>query len=482
MGARRGVEARGGGTLKAIRQLAVLAALVAGCAGAAHRPALAPLEREGEVLLVAQPLPEDAARLTIRLGAVSAVRADGPEVPLRLVRTGLSRAALAVPRLVARGRLEPGAYAGFAVAVARASLGPDGAASDLAVAPEPLRVDAPFTIAPRRATVVTLELRPSPANERDVLFAPELTAAPRWAPVLQQSVFCTASGEHEVVVLDRRARSLAAVAPTGRDPWGIALDPVLGRLYVALAGEDAVLVLDAGSREEVARIRLRQGDAPREAALTPDGRILVVANAGSSSVSFVDPVGLLELSRVDVGEVPTGLLLDRSGARAYVSNAGSAFLSVLDVVRRSVVGRIGTGYAPLRPALSRDGARLYVAAPGGSHLAAVSTTSLAEVARTYVGLGATAVKVDPSTDLVYVAVAGARRLTVLDPRSLVAVDYVAVPGDVGYLAIAGAENILLATVPGRGTVAAIELASRRLVAEIDVGEGPRVLALDGGRD
>ena len=46
---------------------------------------------------------------------------------------------------------------------------------------------------------------------------------------------------------------------------------------------------EAGSREEIARVRLRPGDEPRELALAPDGRVLLVANGGSSSVSFVDP-------------------------------------------------------------------------------------------------------------------------------------------------------------------------------------------------
>lgn len=464
------------------RQLAVLSSLVAGCVTAARPVGLPPLEGEGEVHLVAQPLPPDAARLGFRIASISAVRSDGSEVPLHLVRPSVSRTDLPKPRVVAWGRLEAGGYAGFSLGIERATLTREGAASDLLVPPEPLRVEAPFTVSRRHAIVMRLELRPSPSNEQAVVFAPELGAAVAHPPLAQQSGFCSSAGLHEIAMFDKRAHALTAVMPTGRDPWGLALDPLRSQVYVAVSGEDDVLVLDGASREEVGRVHLQPGDAPRELALTPDGRVLLSANSGSNSVSFIDPASMLEVARVQAGEAPTAVLMDRTGARAYVSNARSTFISIVDVARRAVAGAVGTDYAPLRAQLSRDGSRLYAVSPQSSHVSVISLATLAPTGRVYVGLGTTAIKVDPSTDLLYVAQGGVRRLAIFDPFSLLPVDYVELPGDATYMAIADAENTLFALLPERQSVAAVELASKRLVSEIDVGPAPRVLAVGGERN
>jgi len=69
----------------------------------------------------------------------------------------------------------------------------------------------------------------------------------------------------------------------------MALDQRTKRAYVALSGEDEVDVIDVANGEVVDRIKLSGGDRPRELALTPDGRTLLVVNTGSNTVSIIDP-------------------------------------------------------------------------------------------------------------------------------------------------------------------------------------------------
>ena len=461
--------------------LALAASLAAGCLATARPVVPGPLETEGEVYLEARPLPPEGARLAFTIESVTAVRHDGVETPLQLVRASISKANLKERRLVAWGRLEPGAYAGFSIKISKATLSGETGASDLLVSPEPARTETPFTVERRHATVLHLDFNYAASIEKDFGFAPVFSASVPRKPLAQLSGWCSNAGLHDLTVFDKREHAVSAVLPTGSAPWGLAYDPVTNRLYVALEGEDEVQVFDATLLEEVGRIRLQPADGPRELALTADRRLLIVANGRSNTVSFVDPLSLLETSRVQVGEAPTSVLLDRAGGRAYVFNARSTFISIIDIANRAVAGTIATEYGPLRGQFNRAGNRLYVVTSSSAYLTAISLPDLAPSGRVYVGLGTTAIKVDPSTDLLYVAQAGANRLAVFEPFSLLPIDHVEVPGDASYLAIDDAENALFVLVPAQRTIAVIGLASKRRLAEIDVGFEPRVLALDGER-
>ncbi len=63
-------------------------------------------------------------------------------------------------------------------------------------------------------------------------------------------------------------------------------------------------VIDLQSHTIINRIRMNTGDKPSEAALTPDGRTLLVVNGGSNTVSFIDPASNFETSRINVGNRP----------------------------------------------------------------------------------------------------------------------------------------------------------------------------------
>src|SRR5690242_7637364 len=100
---------------------AVAATLVAACFPAVRPIVPGPLDTEGEIYVEAQPLPPDA-RLAFRIESFAALRADGTETPLVLVRPSISAAELKNRRLIAWGRLEPGTYAGFRIKVSKATV------------------------------------------------------------------------------------------------------------------------------------------------------------------------------------------------------------------------------------------------------------------------------------------------------------------------------------------------------------------------
>jgi YVTN family beta-propeller protein len=461
---------------------ATLAALLSACHLPARGTGAVPrLGDEGEIWIYLQPIPDEAGRLTVALQSAVAVRSDGVELPLSLRLPRISRGDASRQRLLAWGRLPPGAYEGFRLGASSATLAGEDGASQLLVPKEPALVPAPFRIGRGKATVLGLDLRYAGAVEKAYGFTPAFSPFVPERPVPQLVGYCSDSGSAALTVFDRQRRRVGDVVSTGAGPRGMVIDASFARVYVAASAEDAVEVFDVAAATPLTPIRLQIGDRPAELAFAPDGRTLLVTNEGSSSVAFLDVRTLSELSRVAVGDSPRALLLDRAGQRAFVLSQRSNAITVLDVPNRAVIATVPTDTEPLRAALSRDGSRLYVVFGGSTHMSVFSLPDLALVSRVFVGLGARAVLVDTRTDLVYVAGELGDRISVVDPLALVPVDALEVPGEVTWLAIAEAEDTLFALAPDRRQVAVVELTSRQTLGALDVGDAPYQVVVAGQR-
>jgi len=104
------------------------------------------------------------------------------------------------------------------------------------------------------------------------------------------------------------------------------------RLLVTCNGDGLVLVLDIRPGPGFGRVerRIRVGAGPKTIALSPDGRLAVVANEGGNSLSAID----LETWRASTARVPgrkpCGVAFAPDGGRLYVTLRGSHQLLVLE--------------------------------------------------------------------------------------------------------------------------------------------------------
>ena len=280
-----------------------------------------PLEEEGELYLYIQPFPQEAERLRFTIENIFAVGGDGREIPLELRLRELKSSEMRRQRLLAHGQLLPGSYVGLSFKIKAATLKVEDGEADLLVPDVLVRLDFPFNINRKRSYVVSLLFKYEESISDGFNFRPVFSAFIPAKPIISLAGYVTNMGSNNIAVFDKRLGQVVGVIATGRGPAGMALDQRLRRVYVAISGEDAVEVMDVTGGEIINRVRLSQGDQPQEMALTPDGKMLLTVNAGSNTVSFIDPVSLFELDRIYVGNGPHSILIDpNTGRRAFVFN------------------------------------------------------------------------------------------------------------------------------------------------------------------
>jgi YVTN family beta-propeller protein len=439
------------------------------------------LEEDGQVFVYLHSMTQEADRLSFRLEGVSAVRGDGSTVPATLHMKEIIGKELKRDRLLASGNLPPGPYQGFLFRVSVATLQGEEGIAALPLADEKPMTSVPFTIARKKAQVVSLTFRYRDSLPGGIRFAPSFAGEIPGKLPTGLIGLVTSRGGNTVTVFDKVTGKVAAVVPTGTSPAGMVLNPPLRRAYVAISGDDAVETIDLLGTDVISRGPLTVGDRPEELALTPDRKTLLTVNAGSNTVSVVDAASLVELRRIRVGSGPQSILIDRAGRRAYVFNTLSNTVSVLDLGSLEVMATIATDGGPVRGEFNRAGNRLYVLHGVSPYLNVYDAATLSIVRRVYVGTGGTALKVDSRSDLIYLARRGAREIAIYDPFSFLPIDSYRTGEDASYLTIDGEGNNLCAVFPGSSDVRMIHLIGKGTASETDVGEDPFRMTLMGER-
>jgi len=97
---------------------------------------------------------------------------------------------------------------------------------------------------------------------------------------------------------------------------------------------------------------------------------------------------------------------------------------------------------------------------------------MAILSRSFIGIGARSIKVDPVTNLIYVGRNIGPDIDIYDPFTLVAGDFIRAGGGVSSMTIDNQENNLCFLIPDKRILRIINLTSRRIISEIDVGEDP----------
>jgi YVTN family beta-propeller protein len=270
-------------------------------------------------------------------------------------------------------------------------------------------------------------------------------------------IWVSNEGSGDVALVDAAAGAVVARVPVGTRPRGLRLDRGGALLYAAVSGSpagggsspvrsaadrgaDGIAVVDVATRQVVSI--LPSGLDPEAFDLVPGGRLLVVSSEETASAAVVDLDAGRVAARVELGAGPAGVTAAPDGR--VVAIAGAHGLELLDPVAGRVVARVPTCARPRSVVFTPDGALALAACEEGAAIAVIDATARAPAGEVALPEG--------SRPAALALAADGRRLFVANGRA--------------------------------GTVSAVDVASRRVIAtSTPFGEraGGIAIAPDGGR-
>ena len=155
----------------------------------------------------------------------------------------------------------------------------------------------------------------------------------------------------------------------GDEPHDIVISPDGMRAYTMSRGTNLIFVIDLATNQIIAAIDLFTdvrspfGPGPDALALTPDGRLLLVANQVDSSVTLIDTTTNAILTTLPAPNFPMDVAVSPDGRVAYVVGHGEDRVAVIDLATREVLTSIALPGRQVRPyavAFAPDGSRAYI--------------------------------------------------------------------------------------------------------------------------
>jgi PQQ-dependent catabolism-associated beta-propeller protein len=198
-------------------------------------------------------------------------------------------------------------------------------------------------------------------------------------PAEAARIYVSNEDGHSVTVLDAESAAEVATIQVGKRPRGMKLSRDGSRLFVAVSGlpkcppsvpdeecaklerdlkADGIAVVDTLTHKVVQV--LHAGSDPEQFALSPDGKRLYVANEDAATMSVVDVASGAVAGRVPVGREPEGVGVTPDGRWVLVTNESDNSVSVIDTRTLKIVKAVEVGKRPRDVAFTPDGRAAYV--------------------------------------------------------------------------------------------------------------------------
>ena len=253
--------------------------------------------------------------------------------------------------------------------------------------PSPLPVFRPLLLAvalPITALACLAALGPSPRRE-----APSLPAAPAAGPW----VWVSNEGSGDLAVIDAATDEVVARVHVGRRPRWLRLGPLGRSLFAAVSGTprprpgvspayaseadrgaDGIAEVDLATRR-LSRV-LPSGQDPAAFDVVAGGRLLVISNEETASASIVDVATARLVGSVAVGEEPEGVTAAPDGRLVAVTSEREHRVDFVDPGAGRAVARVPTCLRPRSIAFTRDGALAFAPCEEGAAVAVIDARAL----------------------------------------------------------------------------------------------------------
>ncbi len=302
----------------------------------------------------------------------------------------------------------------------------------------------------------------------------------------------------------------------------IAAPAALAQVAIVLNSRDAtVSLIDQKTYTETARFDV--GKEPHHLYLKPDGKSLIVANALSNDLHFLDPVTgqlqrrlrnvddpyqigfspdnrwfvsvalrldrvdlyrydgreITEARRISVPKAPSHVWFSADSRFAFVTLQDSDEVAAIDLERQEIAWKLKVGKQPAGIIVTPDDRLLLVGIMGEDYVEAIDWRARKTVARIRTDRGAHNFRGLGDGRHVFVSNRVANTVSRIDMKSLTVVETFAVPGGPDCMEVTADRRELWVTSRFLRQVSVIDLHTRKVVREIAVGRSPHGIYFHG---
>jgi YVTN family beta-propeller protein len=321
------------------------------------------------------------------------------------------------------------------------------------------------------------------------LFLPALVSAADSAGKVRQKLYVTNSSGDDVSIIDVATHKPIGRIEVGPHPHGIAVPAAQDVIYVTIEGrgrnKPGELVWIDPQTDKVIR-RMDIGPEPNQLAVTPDGKFAYIpVNDGHYEVIGLAQARIIE--RIETGGRPHNTLCSPDGKRMYLAPMGSPKkVTIVEVANHKVIGEIPFSNVVRPIALTADEKRLFAEVDGlvGIEMADIAARKMIErvpaelpeaqkkaASRSH-GLG-----VRPDQKEVWECDVEHHDVHIYDitgprPKQIATVP---IGSQVYWLTFSPDGKVCYVSARGAGEVAAVDTASKTVIARIRVGKEPKRL-------
>lgn len=293
-------------------------------------------------------------------------------------------------------------------------------------------------------------------------------------PLAAHPIFVLNSLDADVSVIDPQTWTVVKRIPTGKEPHHLYMTPDEKSVIVGNAASDSLTFLDPRSGEVQRTVRGVLD--PYHLRFSPDMKWFVIAANRMHHVDIYrwDGRDATLSRRIATGKVPSHLWIDGKSSTVYVTMQESDELVVIDLASQSIKSRTPTGPMPADVFLTPDEKSLLVGLTGGDSVQVFDVTGPAPKAVKLIktGKGAHAFRAAGDGRHVFVSNRVANTVSRIDLRTFEVVGRFEVPGGPDCMEVSRDGSTLMVTSRWARRLAVLDIASARLVREVNVGKSP----------
>jgi YVTN family beta-propeller protein len=214
--------------------------------------------------------------------------------------------------------------------------------------------------------------------------APARDQAPAILP--NEMVIVLNSGDGTVSLIDRKTYKEVKRYPIGKEPHHLMMTPDDKELIVANATSNELVFLDPVTGIE--KHRLRRISDPYQLGFSPNGKWFLSISLRLDRVDIYNAADYSLVKRIELGRTPSHVTFSKDSSMAFVTLQESNDIAAIDLNTQKVVWRLPVGTQPAGIYMTPDGKDLIVGVMGEDYFAVVDWRARKVVKHIVTGKGA----------------------------------------------------------------------------------------------